>query len=92
MKDVYFEFEREIMTNAADNAEIENKDAQTKQVMINTLLNLQGHIDDETIIQNICDILEIDYEEIKGKLPDPEETENEVKDDLSALDGVTPDE
>ena len=92
MKDVYFNFEREIMTNAADNAEIENKDAQTKQVMINTLLNLQGHIDDETIIQNICDILEIDYEEIKDKLPDPEETENEVKDDLSALDGVTPDE
>ena len=37
-KDVYFAFDREVMTNAADNAQIELTDAQKQQVQINTLL------------------------------------------------------
>ena len=36
--------------------------------------------------------IEIDYDEIKDKLPNPEETESEVKTDLETLDGVTPNE
>jgi SPP1 family phage portal protein len=70
-KDVYFNFEREVMTNAQDNAQIELTDAQTEQVKINTMLNLAGTLDDETITQSICEILDIDFEEIKGKLPEP---------------------
>ena len=68
-KDVYFNFEREVMTNAADNASIELTDAQKQQVQITTLLNLASYLDNETLMQNICDILDIDYEEIKDKLP-----------------------
>lgn len=71
-KDVYFDFEREVMTNAQDNATIEEIDARTEQTKINTMLNLAGTLDDETIVQNICEILDIDYEKIKSKLPDPE--------------------
>lgn len=86
-KDVYFVFKREVMTNAADNAQIELVDAQKQQVLINTLLSLSGTLDDETITQNICDALDIDYEEIKSKLP---------KDDLyeaqSALNNVVVDD
>lgn len=74
-KDVYFRFDREIITNEADNAQIALNEAQKKQVDINTLLNLKGTLDDETIIQNICDVLDIDYEEIKGKIPQPPEDE-----------------
>lgn len=69
-KDVYFDFQREIMTNAADNAQIELTDAQTQQTKITTLLNLANTLDDETIVQNICEVLDIDYEEIKSKLPE----------------------
>lgn len=69
MKDVYFNFEREVMTNAQDNAQIELINAQRKQTEINTLLGLAETLDNETIVQNICDVLEIDYEEIKSKLP-----------------------
>lgn len=69
MKDVYFKFEREIMTNASDNAQIELTEAQKQQTEINTMLNLKATLDDETIIQTICEILDIDYEEIKDKLP-----------------------
>ena len=71
-KDVYFKFEREVMTNAQDNATIEEIDARTEQTKINTMLNLAGTLDDETIVQNICEILDIDYEDIKAKLPEPE--------------------
>lgn len=71
-KDVYFDFEREIMTNAQDNAQIELTDAQKQQTQINTLLSLETTLGNELVVQNICEVLDIDYEEIKSKLPDPE--------------------
>lgn len=83
-KDVYFAFEREVMTNASDNAQIKKTDAETEQVKINTLLNLASTLDQETIVQNICDVLDIDYEKIKDKLPD----EDDIKDAQTELDGV----
>ena len=89
MKDVYFNFEREVMTNAADNAQIELTDAQKQQVMITTLLNLATYLDDETLMQLICDILDIDYEEIKNKLPKRDEGADPYA-AQSALDGVQP--
>ena len=72
-KDVYFAFDREVMTNAADNAQIELTDAQKQQTQINTLLMLATKLDNETLMQNICEVLDIDYNEIKDKLPPPEE-------------------
>ena len=77
-KDVYFDFKREVMTNAQDNAQIELTDAQKQQVKINTLLGLAQVLDQETIVQNICEVLDIDYEEIKSKLPVSAETETDA--------------
>lgn len=71
--DVYFDFQREVITNASDNAQIALTDAQRRQAEINTLLGLSGVLDDQTLIQRICDILEIDYQQIKDKLPQKEE-------------------
>ena len=86
-KDVYFVFKREVMTNAADNAQIELVDAQKQQVLINTLLSLSGTLDDETITQNICDALDIDYEKIKSKLP-----KDELAEAQNALNNVVVDD
>lgn len=86
MKDVYFNFEREVMTNASDNAQIELTDAQKQQVQITTLLNLATYLDNETLMQNICDILDIDYEEIKDKLPQPDD--NDPYQAQTALDAI----
>ena len=73
-KDVYFTFDkREVMTNAADNAQIELTDAQKQQTQINTLLMLSTKLDNETLMQNICEVLDIEYNDIKDKLPPPEE-------------------
>lgn len=86
-KDVYFNFVREVMTNAQDNAQIALTDAQRQQVQITTLQNLMGTLDDETIIQNICEVMDIDFEEIKGKLPKPDDGDG-VDDAQAALNGV----
>lgn len=72
-KDVYFTFDREVMTNAEENARIELTEAQRKQTEITILLNVAAHLDNETLVQNICEVLDIDYNEIKDKLPDPNE-------------------
>lgn len=88
-KDVYFVFDREVMTNAQDNAAIEKTDAEKQQIQIDTLLKLVNIFDDETIIQMICDILDIDYEEIKDKLKkDDEEAEEDIDDAENLLNGV----
>lgn len=72
-KDVYFDFEREIPTNAQENAQIELTEAQKKQTEITTLLNLSTQLDSETLIQLICEQLDIDYDDIKDKLPEQDE-------------------
>lgn len=90
LKDVSLVFEREVITNAQDNAQIELTDAQRKQVEINTILSLNGVLDDETIIKNICEILDIDYESIKDKLPKDEAIE--VESAQGALNQVVPED
>ena len=88
MKDVYFDFGHEIMSNAAENAQIELVNAQRKQAEINTLLGLAAHLDNETLMQLVCEQIDIDYNEIKGKLPDPNEADNALTDAQGALNAV----
>ena len=89
--DIYFDFEREIITNAEENARIELTNAQVRQTEINTLLGLATYLDNETLMQSICEQLEIDYEEIKGKLPKPDE-DDDPYDAKTALSGITPED
>ena len=90
MKDVYFCFDREVITNAQDNATIEKTDAETQQIKINTMLGLVATLGNELVVQNICEILDIDYDDIKDKLPQPEE--DAVYQAQSVLDGVEGDD
>lgn len=68
MKDVYIEFEREVMTNASDNAQIALTEAQTKQIEVNTILNVASQLPDEKSIEMICEVLDIDYNEIEAEV------------------------
>ena len=79
-KDVYFDFKREVITNASDNASIKKVEADTKSVEINLILGLKGVIDDETVIKMICEQLDIDYNDVKDKLPI-----NQVQDSYGAM-------
>lgn len=88
MKDVYIKFEHEVMSNEQENAQIELTEAQEEQTRITTLLNLASQLDQETLMQLICDVLDINYEEIKDKLPKDEEAL--TTDAQNALNGVVP--
>lgn len=88
MNDVWFDFEREVMTNAQDNAQIELIDAQTQQARINTLLSVAQVIDSETLLQTICEILDIDFEEVKDKV----ESEDEAQQAEQFLNQIVPDD
>ena len=92
MKDVYFVFDHEIMSNAQENSQNELIQAQRRQVEINILLSLATLLDNETLMQLICEQLDISYEDIKDKLPDPDEADNSIKDAQTILDGVATDE
>lgn len=89
-KDVYFEFKREVMTNAQDNAQIELIDAQKQGQLLNNIMNVAVKLDNETVIKMICDILEVDYESIKEDLP--VNLASGLMDAETALDSVTPED
>ena len=88
MNDVYIDFEHEIMSNAQENAQIKLTEAQAKQAEINTLLSLAAQLDNETLMQLICDVLDLDWDELKDKLPDPDEAYKAAQDAQNALNGV----
>lgn len=68
LSDVYFDFHREIMTNATDNAQIEKTEAETQQVRLNTVLNAAARLDDETVLREICALFELDYDDIAERV------------------------
>ena len=87
-KDVYFKFDRQIMSNELENAQIKHVEAQEQQVRIDTLLSLAGQLDSETLQQQICEALDLDWDDLKGKLPNPNEAEDELNSATSALNDV----
>lgn len=56
--------ERETMTDKKENAEIENIEANTKLVIIQSILAVAPRLDDESTLKLICEQFDLDYEEI----------------------------
>lgn len=81
LSDIYFKFERETITNELDNAQIELTEAQSEQTKVNTILNVAtgGVLDSDTILQRICDALDINYEDVKDKVPEETEVEQSIE-------------
>lgn len=90
IEDIYFQFVHEVMSNEKENKENELTDAQRKQVEVNVLLGLANILDNETVVKNICEILDIDYDEIRDKLPQDEEKDAEQAG--QDLDNIVPDD
>ena len=88
--DVYFDFAREIPTNEKENADIELVEAQRRQAEVNTVISLADTLDDDTVLKLICEQLDIDYSEVKDKLPkDDGGSEGTTQ---SAIDGIVVEE
>lgn len=87
-KDVYFDFEREIITNAQENAQIDLAKAQEQQAKVTTILNTASILGQELTVQLVCEALELDYDDVKDKLPKPEDDPTAAA--LTALGGIQP--
>lgn len=87
-KDVYFGFEREIITNAQENAQIDLAKAQEQQAKVTTILNTASILGQELTVQLVCEALELDYDDVKDKLPKPEDDPTAAA--LTALGGIQP--
>lgn len=72
-KDVYFDFERDIPVNEQEDTQNKLTDAQRKQTEITTLLNIATYLDNETLMEQIFEQLDLDFDEYKDRLPKPEE-------------------
>lgn len=90
--DWYFDFNRDTITNETENIQNELIKAQTRQVEINTILNIAAQIGEEETLKAICEQMDFDYEEIKSKIPKPENPEAELAGAMATLEGVVTDE
>ena len=72
-----------MIVNELDNAQIELVKAQTKQTNIGTILNVATVLGQELVQEQVCSELELDYEDIKEKLPKQETIDvNSASEDL----------
>lgn len=74
--DVKVDFEHIIPTNEQENAQNAKAEAETRQIEVNTILNVAATVGDEKTLEAICAVMEWDYDELKGQL----EKLNESKD------------
>lgn len=67
-EDITFTIERETMVNEADIVNNAKTEAETKQILIETILAAAPKLDDDSVLQQICDLYDLDWEEVKKKL------------------------
>jgi len=85
--DVEIHFEHVVPTNEQENVQNAKTEAETEQIRINSVLNIATVIGDEETLKAICDIMDLDFDDLKDNLE---------KDDLqnaqATLEGVVTDE
>lgn len=72
--DITVNMERETMTDRKENAEIEKIEAETKAVIIQTIIAAAPRLDDESVLKLICEQYELDFEEVQLLLEEQEYT------------------
>lgn len=72
---VTFEFTRELMVNETDLATNEKTKAETKQIIINSIMQIAPRLDDDTVLKMICEQFDLDFEEVQAALEEAEYTQ-----------------
>jgi SPP1 family phage portal protein len=89
--DVEIHFEHIVPTNEAENVLNAKTEAETEQIKVNTILNVAANIGDEAALQAICDILDMDFDDLKDQLDKMNEAQNTLN-AQATLEGVVTDE
>lgn len=66
--DIEYDFSRETMTNETECIANEKTRAETKQLEVNTILNVAANVGDEQTLKAICEVMDWDFEELQGQL------------------------
>ena len=66
--DIEYIFDRETMTNETEHLANEKTKAETKQIEVNTVLNVAANVGDEQTLKAICEVMDWDFEELKGQI------------------------
>ncbi|WP_346208386.1 phage portal protein [Caldifermentibacillus hisashii] len=72
--DITVNIVRETMVNEKDLVEQDKIEAETKQVIIETILSVAARLDDETILKLICEQFELDWEEVQQAIEEQDYT------------------
>lgn len=91
LSDIRFEFTRDIMTNETENIANAKVEAETRQLEVNTILNIAANVGDEQTLKALCDVMEWDYEELKGQVEELNEEQNTTNAQATLADVVPTD-
>lgn len=67
-KDIEFNFERTSLTNETENLQNQKTEAETQRIRIETILEVAVNVGDEQTLKAICDVMDWDFEELKGQV------------------------
>lgn len=87
ISDIEYKFTRSMMTNESENIANEKIKVETKQIVVNTIMNVSERIGDEETLRLICEELDLDYDELKDQVEKLKEEQN-LLDAKKTLDGV----
>lgn len=76
LSDIEYDFQRETMVNETENIQNAKTEAETRQIEVNTILNVAESVGDEQTLKAICAIMEWDYDELKKQLGSPNKGQN----------------
>lgn len=91
LSDVYFDFQREPIVNETENIQNAKIEAETRQIEVNTILNVAANVGDEQTLKAICEIMEWDFDELQIQVEKLKEEQN-TADARAMLEGVVTDE
>ena len=91
LSDVEFVFSRDTITNETENISNEKVKAETQQIQVNTILNIAANVGDEQTLKAICEVMDWDYEDLKGQVEKMQEEQNTAN-AKATLEGVVTDE
>ena len=90
-KDVDIDFTFNVPTNEQENVQNAKTEAETEQIRLNSILNVATVIGDDETLKGICEILDLDYDELQGQLEKLNEEKN-LNNAQAMLEGVVTDE
>lgn len=90
--DIEIVFERIIPSNEQETVQNAKVEAETKQIEVNTILNVAMNAGDEKTLEAICEVMEWDFDELQGELEKLNEEQSTVNAQNMLNEVVTSDE